>query len=424
MQSLLTRFGSFKAMMITAALVLGGLFLLVEGLAAYQQTKSVLEPAELDDLRQTLVVVGVMALGLVTIVAMWVASALARPLQETVEMLEAVADGDLTPRVRFSSRNELGRMAEALNGALDRIGMAMEAIEDSAQALAGSAEQMATVSKQMQHSAEDTSEQANVVSAAAEQVSTNVQTVASGTEQLGAGIKEIARSAALAAQVANSAVAVANQTTTTIGQLGESSAEIGEVIATITSIAQQTNLLALNATIEAARAGEAGKGFSVVANEVKELAKATAQATEAIGAKIEAIQSETMVAVDTISQISNVVNEISDTQGTIASAVEEQTATSSEISRSLVEAAKGTHEIAESITGVAKAAEATNIGASEIQQSAADLARMASQLQHLVGQFTIERRELRAPHTQQELGDRQDRDARPAAGQAFTVGTQ
>jgi methyl-accepting chemotaxis protein len=113
------------------------------------------------------------------------------------------------------------------------------------------------------------------------------------------------------------------------------------VIKVITSIAQQTNLLALNATIEAARAGEAGKGFAVVANEVKELAKQTAKATEDISRKIEAIQGDTKGAVEAIAQIGKIINQINDIQNTIASAVEEQTATTSEISRNVAEAARG-----------------------------------------------------------------------------------
>src|SRR5439155_1469536 len=108
-----------------------------------------------------------------------------------------------------------------------------------------------------------------------------------------------------------------------VAKLGESSAEIGNVIKVITSIAEQTNLLALNATIEAARAGEAGKGFAVVANEVKELAKQTAKATEDISRKIEAIQGDTKGAVEAIAKIGNIINQINDIQNTIASAVEE-----------------------------------------------------------------------------------------------------
>jgi methyl-accepting chemotaxis protein len=128
--------------------------------------------------------------------------------------------------------------------------------------------------------------------------------------------------------------------------LGESSAEVGEVVRVITSIAQQTNLLALNATIEAARAGESGKVLAVVANEVKELAKATAKATDDISRKIGAIQNDTHSAVEAINEITTIISQINDIQNTIASAVEEQTATTNEIALNVAEAAKGSAEIA------------------------------------------------------------------------------
>jgi len=134
-------------------------------------------------------------------------------------------------------------------------------------------------------------------------------------------------------------------TTAIVSKLGESSTEIGQVIKVITSIAQQTNLLALNATIEAARAGEAGKGFAVVANEVKELAKETAKATEDISRKIEAIQTDSKAAVDAIASISGVINQINEISCTIATAVEEQNATTNEMSRNVSEAAHGSSEI-------------------------------------------------------------------------------
>jgi methyl-accepting chemotaxis protein len=124
-----------------------------------------------------------------------------------------------------------------------------------------------------------------------------------------------------------------------------------------------------------------------VANEVKELAKETAKATEDIGQKIEAIQGDTKGAVAAIREISQIINQINDIQATIASAVEEQTATTNEMSRNVSEAAKGAAEIARSITGVAQAAQETTTGAVDSQQQAAALAAMASELKGLVQRF-------------------------------------
>jgi methyl-accepting chemotaxis protein len=211
-----------------------------------------------------------------------------------------------------------------------------------------------------------------------------VQTVAAGVEEMSASIREIAKNAQEAAKIAGVGVKASESATETISKLGLSSAEIGKVIKTITSIARQTNLLALNATIEAARAGEAGKGFAVVANEVKELAKETAKATEDISQKIETIQGDTRHAVAAISEINEVITKISDYQTTIATAVEEQTATTNEINRNVSEAAKGSSEIAENIVGVAEAARNTTMGASDTEKAAIELARMAAALQSTV----------------------------------------
>jgi methyl-accepting chemotaxis protein len=316
-----------------------------------------------------------------------IAGMISNPLREVVGMLADVRQGDLTARVTVSSRDEVGQMGEALNQTLEKMSVALRSIGQNSQALASSSEELGAVSHQMSANAEETATQSNVVSAAAEHVTKNLQTVATATEEMSASIKEIAKNANEAAKVATSAVKTAETTNATVAKLGESSAEIGQVIKVITSVAQQTNLLALNATIEAARAGEAGKGFAVVANEVKELAKETAKATEDISQKIEAIQTDTKGAVEAIAQISGIINQINDISNTIASAVEEQTATTNEIARSVQEGAKGGSQVAENIAAVAQAAKSTTQGASDTQTAASELARMATELQKVVGQF-------------------------------------
>lgn len=286
---------------------------------------------------------------------------------------------EMERKIKEAGEREAARAAE-----LQAI---MAQVAQNASSLASSSEELSAVSTQMTQNSNETSSQANVVSAAAEEVSKNVQTVATAVEEMGISIREIAKSSSQAAKVAQQAVKSADATNSTISKLGESSSEIGKVIKVITSIAEQTNLLALNATIEAARAGEAGKGFAVVANEVKELAKETAKATEDIGCKIEMIQVDTKSAVEAIKEISAVINQISDISNTIAGAVEEQTATTNEIGRNVAEASKGSVEIAQNITSVAQAAQSTSQGASNSLQAAGELSRMAAELQQLVSKF-------------------------------------
>jgi methyl-accepting chemotaxis protein len=265
----------------------------------------------------------------------------------------------------------------------------MQAVAETAVNLSSASEELTMVSQQMSANAEETSAQATVVTQASEQVNKNLQTVAAGTEEMGASIKEIAKNATESAKVATAAVKVAETTTATVAKLGESSIEIGQVIKVITSIAQQTNLLALNATIEAARAGEAGKGFAVVANEVKELAKETAKATEDISRKIEAIQGDTKAAVEAIASISGIINHVNDISNTIATAVEEQNATTNEMARNVSEAAHGSGEITENVAGVAEAAAGTSRGAADTQKAAQQLVDMSRSLRTLVEKFNV-----------------------------------
>jgi methyl-accepting chemotaxis protein len=305
-------------------------------------------------------------------------------------LAKAAAEGKLGTRADASKhQGDYRKIVDGINSTFEAVVEPLKITAQSASSLASSAEELTSVSHQMAGNAEETATQANVVSAASEQVSRNVATVASGGEQMQSSIREIAKNANEAARVAKNAVSVAHTTNQTVAKLGDSSTEIGNVIKVITSIAQQTNLLALNATIEAARAGEAGKGFAVVANEVKELAKQTAKATEEISQKIEAIQGDTKASVQAIGEISGIINQINDISNSIASAVEEQTVTTNEINRSMAEAAKGVGDITKNITGVAVAAKDTTQGANNSQKAAQELSQMASRLQQVVSRFTF-----------------------------------
>jgi methyl-accepting chemotaxis protein len=302
---------------------------------------------------------------------------------------DAIADNHLNdPTLESTIPGKLGEaMTRIVTHTIASLRDVIARVNENSVALGGASEELANVSQEMAMNAGETSTQANVVSAASEHVSRNIQSVASATEEMSASIREIARNASEATKVATTAVQVADRADTTIAKLGESSAEIGKVIKVITAIAQQTKLLALNATIEAARAGEAGKGFAVVANEVKELAKETAKATEDIGQKIEAIQGDTQRAVEAIRQIGAIISQINDIQSTIASAVEEQTATTKEISGNLAEAARGSAEIAHNVTSVATSAQSTSQGANDTRRTATEFARLAADLHALVEQF-------------------------------------
>ncbi|WP_448641841.1 methyl-accepting chemotaxis protein [Geodermatophilus sp. URMC 63] len=309
------------------------------------------------------------------------------PLRRVGAVVAAMAAGDLRGATGVDSRDEVGRMAVALETSMGAVRTVLATIGDSSTTLASATEELSASAQDLSRLAVESADQSGIVAGAAEQVSQNVQTVAAGSEEMGVSIREIAQNASEVARVASQAVVVADSTTSTVAKLGESSLEIAGVVKAITTIAEQTNLLALNATIEAARAGEAGKGFAVVANEVKELAQETARATQDITTRVQAIQTDTEGAVTAIGEISSIIGLINDSQGTIAAAVEEQTATTTEMNRNVAEAALSAGQIAENIQAVAGASTSTTRAMQDARSAIDEVARLASGLQASVAHF-------------------------------------
>ena len=262
-------------------------------------------------------------------------------------------------------------------------------ISEASRHLSAASAELNATATQMTANASKATREANQVAGASEEVARGVQTVATNTEEMTASINEIARNANEASAASNTTVRQAESTNATVSKLGESSQEIGNVIKVISSIAQQTNLLALNATIEAARAGDAGRGFAVVANEVKELAKQTAQATEDITNKISTIQRDTSTAVDSIGGITESIRKLNSIASSIAASVEEQQATTNEVARVVSESSKGVQSISDSVKTVSTVSSETQTGATQVLDAARSLSQLAERLEGLVKKIEV-----------------------------------
>ncbi len=332
-----------------------------------------------------------------------------------VKLAQRIAKGDLkksenSKSVPGSLQGALHEMRENLYRLIGNIvgeGRALSATSTelalAAEDMTGGAEQSAAKADTVAAATEEMSVNMGTVTMASEQAAQNVNVMATAMEEMSSAIQEIAGNTAKASTMTGEAVNFAKSSSEKVNNLGTAAHEISKVTEVITEISEQTNLLALNATIEAARAGEAGKGFAVVANEIKELAKQTAEATGEIKAKIESIQSSTDDTVMEITEISKVINSVNEIVSTIAAAVEEQSVTATDISGNVNDAANGISEvnenvsqatavageIARDITDVSQVSQEAQENSLRLQESAQQLKAIANTISQETGRFEL-----------------------------------
>ncbi len=363
------------------------------------------------------VFVGCAMLLLAILLIFFIIRAINRPLQQLAKDALQVSKGDYTVRFRSEVDDAIGQLTRSLDQLVLGARAALQNILHSARSVSSAADELSSISGNMViHADESTnvsnkvaensmavSENIHSISSAMKESSINLDTIASASEEMGNTIKEIASNSERASQTTEEAVKNTKRAHKDVRNLGESAKAISSITEAITEISEQTNLLALNATIEAARAGEAGKGFAVVANEIKELAKGTAEATGKIRLAIEDIQNQTSNTVNDISGITTVIEEVNDIVTTIVTAVEEQSVTTQDIVGNVAQASQGIGEINENVANsnqmvmevtagveaVKEKSVSVKVNSEQVSSAATELSLLSEKLNDLVRKFII-----------------------------------
>lgn len=375
--------------------------------------------AAIKTLKLVTLVIGIIGAVVIGAFALFISKSITHPILKVVNGLDELAqgEGDLTMRLGAKGKDEIADLAHKFNAFMEKLQAMIKEVTTGVETLSGSSGALKDISTDMTTSSDHTSAKSNTVAsaseemsvnmnsvaAAMEQSSTNTDTVAKAANEMTTTISEIAQNTANAHEVTEDAVQQIHSASEKVLALGQAAQKIDKITETITDISEQTNLLALNATIEAARAGEAGRGFAVVANEIKALARQTAQATLDIQQQINDVQNSTSSTASSIDEISKVIVGINDIVTVISAAVEEQSASTTEIVSNINQMAEGISEvsqhvnqssvasssISEEIAEVNQSANQISESSAHVKTSAEELSDLAHSLNELVGRFKV-----------------------------------
>lgn len=324
-------------------------------------------------------------------------------VKELAKTAKKLANGELTSRVDWDSKDELGDVGRAFNQMASEFSILISQVRQSADQVASAATKQATTAEKVSAISGNQTSQASIAASSIENLNLAVKEIAQKTVDVVSSANQASSMANEGQQVVNKAVVGIQQVATTVSEsaqlmasLGHRSDQIGQIVNVIKDIAEQTNLLALNAAIEAARAGEQGRGFAVVADEVRKLAERTATATAEISQMISAIQSETVNAVATMEKGSievndgvTLANQAGQSLQNINSSVKRVVEMIAQISEATRSQSETTNEITKRVEHIAEMAKENTSSVDETTQASHDLQKLSADLQQVVSRFKL-----------------------------------
>lgn len=349
--------------------------------------------------------IGVLTIAILFAVGLTIASSLTRNINNVVESLKDIAqgNGDLRRRINKESEDEIGELVENFNSFVAKLQRIIGEVVETALPLASLAKKLNAVTEETRGQVDKQQQGGKQVSESVQEMSSSVQAVAHSAAEAAASAREADEQAKAGLRVVQETVVQIEHLARDVRSAGEvirqldaDSASVGMVLDVIKGIAEQTNLLALNAAIEAARAGEQGRGFAVVADEVRTLASRTQQSTAEIQGMIERLQNAARSAVDVMNKGTKQAETSVANSGAAGSSLDAITRTVTNISSMNMRIAEATEQqqrvanvIVQNVAAINEHSGRTSASAVRMSEVSKDLSDLAIRLESIAKQFSI-----------------------------------